>query len=324
MTNSINVANSRLFHEQHQGAVHADGAPSSISQGTNRLGSTTAKTVSSKAISRTNVSNSDSQTKLSEQDIYAAQVYSKLSKQSPQAAKRFSELLPTAITQAKKSGSDNVMLNASNKVLDELVKEGLISNTTSSDIKTQAFSDSQIDSDSKTLQASSSGMSLEEILQYLLKNTDASLEEIDALKSALGKVTQAKKVSQAASASGAKSMSSATTAGSVGNKGLSLVDGAPSNTFLWKPVSDSTGKLAILLPASMTGKAASISVLSPDGKSTLATGRFSGVGNGQRQHYRFDQPGSNFPDGAIVRITMQDGTTKDIKITETSARTEMK
>lgn len=91
--------------------------------------------------------------------------------------------------------------------------------------------------------------------------------------------------------------------------------------FLWKPESDKDGKLAILLPKKLTGKVKNVRVLSPDGSKVLERGKFSGVGNGDREHFRFSKSGSGFPDGAIVVITMEDGTKRHIKIKETSDRT---
>lgn len=92
--------------------------------------------------------------------------------------------------------------------------------------------------------------------------------------------------------------------------------------FLWKPVSDKNGDLVVLLPKNMTSKVQEVRVLSADGKTTLETGRYSGIGNGNREHFRFSQPGSSYPDGSIVLIQLNDGTTRHIKIKETSKRVE--
>jgi hypothetical protein len=90
--------------------------------------------------------------------------------------------------------------------------------------------------------------------------------------------------------------------------------------FLWKPVSESDGKLAIVLPKELTGKVKEVRVLSPDGKKSLAKGRFSGVANGDREHYRFSKPGAQYPDGAIVIITLENGSKRYVKIKDSSAR----
>jgi hypothetical protein len=96
----------------------------------------------------------------------------------------------------------------------------------------------------------------------------------------------------------------------------------PTGGFLWKPVSDKNGDLAVLLPKQYTGKVKQVRVLNADGSKVLAKGRYSGVGNGAREHYRFNKPGSGYPDGAIVLIEMENGALRHLKIKDTAKRTE--
>jgi hypothetical protein len=91
--------------------------------------------------------------------------------------------------------------------------------------------------------------------------------------------------------------------------------------FLWKPASDKDGKLAILLPSRMTGKVKSVKVLDAKGEKTLATGKYSGVGNGDREHFRFTKSGSQFPKGAMVEITLSSGEKRRVTIENTAQRT---
>jgi hypothetical protein len=93
-----------------------------------------------------------------------------------------------------------------------------------------------------------------------------------------------------------------------------------NNEFLWKPVSEKDGKLAVVLPKALTGKVKSVKILSADKTKTLATGKFSGVGNGDREHFRFGKAGSGYPDGAIVVITLEDGSKRNVVIKDTAAR----
>lgn len=91
--------------------------------------------------------------------------------------------------------------------------------------------------------------------------------------------------------------------------------------FLWKPVSDSDGNLAILLPPGMTGKVVAVRVLSPDGQ-VLEEGRHGGVGNGGREHFRFKRPGGAFPPNCQVQILMKDGSQQTIPIPNPGVRNE--
>jgi hypothetical protein len=104
-------------------------------------------------------------------------------------------------------------------------------------------------------------------------------------------------------------------------KGPTVMNPEAPAGFLWKPESDSNGNLVILLPPNMAGKVEGVKVLSPDG-AVLDEGKFSGVGNGDRPHFRFSKPGGSFPNGSIVEITMKDGSKQTITIQDTSVRNE--
>jgi hypothetical protein len=91
--------------------------------------------------------------------------------------------------------------------------------------------------------------------------------------------------------------------------------------FLYKPVSDSDGKVAVLLPPGLAGLASSVRLVGPTGEE-LETGRFTGNGNGGRDHFRFSKPGSAYPDGASVEVLLKTGEILRYLIAETSDRQE--
>jgi hypothetical protein len=93
-----------------------------------------------------------------------------------------------------------------------------------------------------------------------------------------------------------------------------------SGEFLWKPISDKDGKLAVLIPATLSKKIKSVKIISPHANKILATGKFSGIGNGNRAHFRFNQPGGSFPDGSIVLLTLKDGSRRHVTIKDTEVR----
>lgn len=98
-------------------------------------------------------------------------------------------------------------------------------------------------------------------------------------------------------------------------------DGAPSETFLWKPVSDSDGKLAILLPSSLDAQ--SVSVSGPNFNETVNQGgRQGGRGNGQRQHFRYSKPGTDMQGPVQVSIQLTGGGSKTITINNPAKRNE--
>ncbi|MCK6552015.1 hypothetical protein L6R52_39655, partial [Myxococcota bacterium] len=89
--------------------------------------------------------------------------------------------------------------------------------------------------------------------------------------------------------------------------------------FLWKPVSDSDGRLAILTPEKLTGQIAGVSVKDPSGR-VIESGRPAGVGNGDREHFRFSRPGGAFPPGSVVEIKLKNGETVNYTIPNPSER----
>ena len=73
-------------------------------------------------------------------------------------------------------------------------------------------------------------------------------------------------------------------------------DGAEG--FLWKPRSESNGRLVVLLPNSLRGEVTSASIHTTDSFSEstkIEEGRFAGDDhNGERPHYRFNQSGPGY------------------------------
>lgn len=91
--------------------------------------------------------------------------------------------------------------------------------------------------------------------------------------------------------------------------------------FLWKPVSDSNGKLVVLLPPKLAGQAKSVEVQDASGK-TLARGRYTGDANGGRSHFRFDKPGAAFGNDVRVVATLANGQKVTYPIENGAARND--
>lgn len=79
-----------------------------------------------------------------------------------------------------------------------------------------------------------------------------------------------------------------------------------SQEFLWKPVSESDGRLVVLIPNKYNNQINQVYVVTPDGQ--RVQGRFAGnTSNGQRGHFRFDRPGESFPPGSYVEMSLDNG-----------------
>jgi hypothetical protein len=94
-----------------------------------------------------------------------------------------------------------------------------------------------------------------------------------------------------------------------------------SGDFLYKPVSDTTGKLVVLMPSKLAGMISGVKIYDPAGK-FLENGVGTGNGNGGRDHFRFKKTGAAYPDGLIVEATLTTGDKVRYRINETSRRTE--
>lgn len=97
--------------------------------------------------------------------------------------------------------------------------------------------------------------------------------------------------------------------------------------FLWKPVSSSDQKLVVLLPASFTGHTVT-------GSSTLFTdsactnmhpdgdGRYAGVHNDKREHFRFTVPGGSIKGKVWFSVQLKNGARGIYEIADPAKRTE--
>lgn len=82
--------------------------------------------------------------------------------------------------------------------------------------------------------------------------------------------------------------------------------------FLWKPQADHGGDLVVLLPSSFNGRVASVEVHDaspPTSASILDTGRFGGIGNGNRTHWRFGRPGSAYGPNVYLTVFTEESET---------------
>lgn len=95
------------------------------------------------------------------------------------------------------------------------------------------------------------------------------------------------------------------------------VDGA--NGFLFKPISDSDGKLVILLPEILTGDVNRVVLKNRRGRE-IEEGAYRGIGNGEREHFRFRQRGEDYPRNLTVEVELKNGNTKTYRIKDPSQR----
>lgn len=103
------------------------------------------------------------------------------------------------------------------------------------------------------------------------------------------------------------------------------VVGGGSSGFLWKPISESDGKLAVLLPAAISNSAISTEIhseLPPSDATLVEVGRNTNSFHNGRRIFRFSQPGADYPDNCYIVAKLDNGATESYKISESDARVE--
>ena len=249
----------------------------------------------------------DKSTKVNEEELYAVNLYSYLTSKDKTLGTRFLELLPEAIKKSTEIHGSARVFNAADRVMRRLLKDGKIMHDEYQASRDYAFGMSQLDQNKKFLSRTES-VALEEGMKIVSTNCAATSEAVGAYKRELQKIAKLQRTTAATNNS--------TVAGGSTHSSSSIAEG-----FLWKPESDSDGNLVILLPSNLVGKASGVRVLSPEGN-VLAQGRYGGIANGFRQHFRFDRPGSAFPNNSIVEIQMANSENLRFKIANTSLRVE--
>lgn len=108
--------------------------------------------------------------------------------------------------------------------------------------------------------------------------------------------------------------------------GPPFTEGDPfSGGFLWKPRADNGGRLVVLLPSHLNRRAESVQLhedAPPTDGTFIENGRFSGIGNGNRSHWRFSRQGGDYPNGVCVTVFTRDGEIIVYRIPDTGRRIE--
>jgi hypothetical protein len=91
--------------------------------------------------------------------------------------------------------------------------------------------------------------------------------------------------------------------------------------FLWKPVSESNGKLVVLLPPQYTGHIRGAYIANAK-RAAIETGVYTGVHNGGREHFRFSKPGRGYGSGLYAVAVLKAGGSVHWPIPNGSSRTQ--
>ena len=208
------------------------------------------------------------------------------------------------------------MFKAAKRALRSVRRRGMLAPEDAKSIRRTAFGKAQLDSDRTRLSTEAvtgidGDIPIQPIQSALVKfaqNEAASPDEMQAAR-------QAQEVQRAAAKPSAASAKSSSSGAPDLTPEIDEPD-APQG-FLWKPYSESDGNLVVLLPPSWKGIQKAV-IRTPNGN--VYDGRNTGIHNGDRVHFRFSQPGREFPPGSTVEVTMNDGSVRKVTVQNTAYR----
>jgi len=247
---------------------------------------------------------------INEEELFAALLQERIqSSEGSEIAQFFGERFDShkaALTRA--DGYINVE-EAANRALADLVTEGHITQEEHDTLYQQSFMAAQLDDNHSALfdgrgegedQTIATGD-----LESALARAQAAIEALERGELPTGQTSSPETPSD--------SSNSGTVVTPKGNE----MDGP--DEFVFKPHSDSDGKLVVILPKFMTGGVEDLLLKDKDGN-ILERGRGTGVANGNREHFRFDRPGEQYPEGLSVEVRLTSGEVKSYEITNPSER----
>lgn len=271
--------------------------------------------------------------KLSEAQLFGAVMSDKIAEHtSPEVAREFRKSFRQAKREEREKTGCRGIVNAAMRSLDQLVAGGRISQDCARVLTNESWTLSQLDQNPDNVaQRSEMGMDVSRLAGIEQFHRNNELYESGELP--LTEVTNEMLSAQRVSSSGSSQSSVKVSAGAQNADSSGEVSVSRSTSsdfgrspiyergFLFKPVSDSTGKVAILMPPSLTGKVKSVSIKSSDG---IESGAYGGVGNGFREHFRFRRPGSSYSPDLSILVTLRDGTIHTVRIPDPGLRYEVK
>jgi len=191
--------------------------------------------------------------------------------------------------------------DASRAALNDMVDEGVLSLEEAESIHAQAFQAAQLDDNLETLYDSLGSTMAVAMIELALESSTNMLTAFDSGEKDAGTM-------------------------SLSFQQDSSVTGASSNTsigggFLFKPISESDGNLVVLLPSSMSGDVAEVTICDSSGQ-VLDKGSGLGDYDDGRPLFRFSSPGAEYPENITVSVLMNDGEVRDYSIPTPAQRYE--
>ena len=258
----------------------------------------------------TGLLNSDSQGKINEEQLYSALINQRLySKKGASASTAYQKLFEVNKTSLKTSEGYIPVEQAASTSLKQMVQKGLLSQNEATSINAQAFKAAQLDNNANYVYDSIGSTVAVALIDNAIKSAEEKIQGFDNGTVSAGILNLDNIVASSTSGSTSSGSSSTTIREFNGDHG-----------FLYKPESEGDHNLAVLLPVAMTDDVTSVKLISNSGE-VLESSSIQGKHDG-RGVFRFDHPGSYYPDNLTISVTLKDGTTKEYYIPDSSERWE--
>lgn len=199
---------------------------------------------------------------------------------------------------------------AAREALRDLVEDGSLTMEEAEEIHAQAFQAAQFDSNKGALYDSFGTTMAVTLVEMAMQSSSAMMASFDSGELDAGRLSL-DFVQESGPAQFDK-----TNAGSASGQSTDFIGG---DGFLFKPVSEKDGHLVVLLPATMSGEIADVSLVDDSGQVIESGDAFEDFEDG-RPVFRFDQAGESYPSNITVTVTMTDGSEKQYNIANPSQR----
>ena len=238
---------------------------------------------------------------VNEEELFAALLKERITAvKGEDAAKSYEELLTAKKEDLRRADGYVPVEQAAQAALRDLVSAGTLTEEEASKMRAEAFEAAQLDDNNEKL---FDGMGSSDDPTIAVMGLEEALErarlQIDAFNS--GEKTADIEVNGL----------SEETSENIEPNG-SEIDGSGSG-FLWKPESDHGGNAVVLMPPDLAQQVESAVLVDAAG-SEIEAGVSSGYGNpdaaGEREHFRFSEPGSAYADDLYVKVTLTDGSVR--------------
>lgn len=250
----------------------------------------------------------DSANKVNEEELFSAIVQERIKKlKGEDGLKKFQEALTETKTSLRKPNGFVPIEDATKTALIKCRDSGLLTTEETDSVYSQSFAAAQLDDNKEALFDSIGGGDDPSVAMALLEQALLGARVVmDGFDSGSASAPT-RSVEEASAGKFGRSSPPPSTSGTAG--------------FLYKPNADTDGKLVVLLPSKFAGMIEGVKIYDPAGN-LLESGRYSGNGNGGRDHYRFSKPGGDYPDGLTVEVTLSSKEKLRYTIDESSQRNE--